>query len=73
MHFVFLLARIYPYWAIPLVAVLAQIAIFFRRRRHALLYSVVGLMGLLFLGLLAWAFFRGDLHSDEWVRALLGD
>lgn len=72
MNFVYLMARIYPYWALALAMVLFQLAIFFRRRQSPVQYSLLGGIALLGLGILAWFYFRGDLYSDDWVRYLSG-
>jgi TctA family transporter len=72
MHFIFLLARIYPFWALPMAIVLAQLAIFFRRRESGLQYSSMAGVVLLTAGIFAWFFFRGDIHSDDWVRTIFG-
>jgi hypothetical protein len=72
MSFVYLLARIYPYWALALGMVLFQLAVFFRRRQSSVQYSLLGAIGFLGLGILAWFYFRGDLHSDDWVRYMTG-
>lgn len=73
MHFVYLLARIYPYWALPCALIFAQLFYFFRRRNSPLRFSVLGCIVFLMGGLIAWIVFRGDLHSDHWVRAVVGD
>lgn len=72
MHLLFLLARIYPYWALALIIVLLQLAIFFRRRKSPNQYTLGFVAGLLGIGIVAWFALRGDLHSDEWVRYLTG-
>jgi TctA family transporter len=72
MSTVFLLARIYPYWALALVLVLFQLFVFYKRRKHPLRFSVLGMMVFLVIGIFAWFIFRGDLNSDDWVRSLIG-
>jgi hypothetical protein len=71
MHLLFLLARIYPFVAFSLAFVMWHLALFFFRRRNRLHMifssSVVGLV----ISGGVWIYFRGDLHSDEWVRFLL--
>jgi hypothetical protein len=72
MSFIFLLARIYPYWALALCMVLFQLFVFFRRRKASFQYTLAGLIALLGAGIVAWFVFRGDIHSDEWVRYVTG-
>ena len=73
MHVIFLLARVYPYWALAVSIVLLQIAVFYRRRDNKLQWTFVGIAGGLMLGVLAWFVFRGDIHSDSWVRFFTGN
>jgi TctA family transporter len=72
MHLVYLLARVYPYLALAVSIVLVQLAIFFRRRKSSTQWTCLGVAGVLMLGVVAWFFFRGDLHSDDWVRYVTG-
>lgn len=69
MHQVFFLARIYPYWALPLCLVLGQLTGLCRRRRYRARYLLGIALVVLLLSCGAWIYFRGDLHSDDWVRA----
>lgn len=68
MHQIFLLARVYPYWAIPLALVLGQLGIFFRRRKSRFQYTFWMLIAILMISSLAWLVMRGDRNADEWVR-----
>jgi hypothetical protein len=72
MHLIFLLARVYPYWALAVAILMLQVAIFYRRRKDKLQWTFVGVAGCLMLGILAWFIFRGDLYSDNWVRFVTG-
>jgi TctA family transporter len=72
MHYIFLLARVYPYWALPLTIVLVQLFIFFRRRKNPMRFTTGAGAVILVLGIFAWFIFRGDIHSDDWIRTLLG-
>lgn len=72
MHQIFFLARIFPYWALPLCLVLGQLAALSRRRRYRSRYPLALAMALLIASCAAWIFFRGDLYSDDWVRAIFG-
>jgi uncharacterized membrane protein len=71
MHVVFALARLYPFWAVPFAIVVAQLGLFFRRKARASQWSCWAVSFFLMLGVALWIAFRGDLHSDEWVRAIL--
>jgi len=70
MHLIFLAARILPYWAIPIALVCGQLAIHFTRRQSKVAYLWWGTVAGLFLTSGFWIFFRGDLHSDDWLRWL---
>ena len=72
MRYVFLLARLYPYWAIALIMVSWQLGAFFRRRSSP--YQNLCWVSIVFLslGFLGWFFFRGDLYSDAWLRKFGG-
>lgn len=72
MHLVFLLFRTYPYWAIPVALVFGHLGMHFARRGNLLRYFFWGSAAGMVLAALAWIGFRGDLHSDEWVRFLIG-
>jgi hypothetical protein len=68
MHHVFFLARIYPYWAIPLAAVFGQVGLYNRRRNFRMQYSFWSMAAILVLTSIAWIGFRGDYNADQWVR-----
>lgn len=72
MHLFYLAARTYPYWAVPVAIVFGQLGIHFMRRDSVLRFLFFGIAAGLVVGAFAWIFFRGDLHSDVWVRTLLG-
>jgi hypothetical protein len=72
MHSIFTLMRLYPFWSVPLAAIFVQLGIYFRRRTSSLQWSCFGMAGLLVLTALIWIVGRGDLHSDQWVRAVFG-
>lgn len=73
MRYLFLAFRTYPYWAIPVALVFGQIGIHFRRRQSLYFAFWFGIsFGLIVVGA-GWVFFRGDLHSDQWLRWVLGD
>lgn len=72
MHWLFSTLRFFPYWALPLVLVFFETGVYFKRRllkkRQLLCWAVSG--GLILL-IGVWFFYRGDLHSDRWVRNFL--
>ena len=72
MHLVYMLMRFYPFWALSLAIVFVEIAWHFHRGRKPIQYSFWA--GALFFVVttLCWLIFRGDLHSDQWVRSMFG-
>ena len=70
MHTVFLLARTYPYWSIPVGVIFWQVGVHFMHRRSKLRYTFWGAAGIIFLTAVAWIGFRGDKYAEEWVRTL---
>jgi hypothetical protein len=72
MHHFFTIARIYPYWAFPLAIVLAELGIFFKRRKNStrsyFCWASVVVLG---IGFFLWFYYRGDLNSDQWVRSMV--
>lgn len=71
MHSLFVLLRFYPYWALPAAFVIVELGMHYRRRKQKTQWVVFGISGVLSLTSLLWIVFRGDLHSDRWVRILL--
>jgi drug/metabolite transporter (DMT)-like permease len=72
MHFVYLAVRIFPYWALPLAVVIFQLGTFYHRRRNKLRWACGAAIGFLGLMTLLWFIFGGYMHSDQWVRTVLG-
>jgi hypothetical protein len=73
MHWVFALARFAPYWVLPIVLVLWETGVYFKRRNKRKSQWICWLSGgalVILIGL--WFYFRGDLYSDEWVRLVFG-
>lgn len=69
MHLLFAIVRYFPLWALPIGFLSFELGIALKRRGYRasgvlLLVNCVALVAL--SG--AWIFFRGDRHSDEWVR-----
>ena len=73
MNIIYGTVRLYPFWAIPLCFVLFQLGNHFRRKGNKLGRVLWGLIVVIIVLLAVWAFFRGDLHSDQWVRAVFND
>ena len=72
MHLIFLMARIYPFWAIPCSYLMFELGTFFRRRESPYRFLFWGGLVLFSSTVLLWGIYRGDLNSDIWVKALLG-
>lgn len=74
MTFIFSVVRFFPYWGLPIVLVLGETALFAKRRRRTKLMYGCLLFVLIFISMImAWFYFRGDLHSDDWVKGLFGE
>jgi hypothetical protein len=74
MHVLFTLARLFPYWALVVAFALIELGVFFKRRRKRGKQWGCWLVALLFVGLIvAWFYWRGDLHADKWIRAWFVD
>jgi hypothetical protein len=71
LHFIFTLARIYPAWAVPIAFIFFELGIYYRRKNSRMQYYLWGLVVLQLLLLLLWIIFRGDIHSDQWIRAFI--
>ena len=70
-HFLFLLMRLLPFWSFPSALISFQLALHFRRKLSPW-YRLLALVALALLSMLgAWIYYRGDLHSDAWVRTIL--
>ncbi|MGK5084301.1 hypothetical protein WDW37_13475 [Bdellovibrionota bacterium FG-1] len=70
-HFLFVLAKVFPYLAAGVIIVLAQVWSFYRRRGSKLQYPVFAFAAFLGLLIILWAVFRGDMNSDRWMREAL--
>ena len=53
-HLLLVLYRIYPYWAFPLIIILIEVGIFFRRKQKDVQYLFWGSCGLLGVGIILW-------------------
>lgn len=71
MHFLYTLGRLYPYWALPIILILGEVGIFFKRKGSRVEYYFWISASILSLGVIAWLIFRGDVNSDKWVTHLL--
>jgi len=72
MHIVYALARTYAYWALPVAFVVAEIGLFFRRRKSPIQYYCWTAVGFIGFTWILWIALRGDLNSDTWLRSLIG-
>lgn len=71
MYIIFALARYFPFWGLVVALIFWELGRYFRRYGLGLQYSCF-FMALVFLGAVgAWIYFRGDIHSDQWVRDFL--
>jgi hypothetical protein len=69
MHVIFTLVRLLPYWVLTLAFAFVEFGVFFKRRRHRVKqFACWTVAALLLATIVAWFVFRGDLHSDAWVR-----
>lgn len=71
MNFLYTALRIYPYWAIPLAFIFFEIGIVLKRRHIKKAWIPMVLAVAIGITCLVWIFYRGDLHSDRWIKALL--
>lgn len=71
MHFLYSLVQFLPYWAIPLVLISAELAIHFRRKKALAQWYCVAFGFLMIVLTILWFVYRGDIHSDAWVRFFL--
>jgi hypothetical protein len=74
MNFLFSVVRFFPYWALPVVLVLAETALFAKRRnRRKLMWGCVFFV-FVFLGVIgSWFIYRGDVNSNQWVKDFVGE
>ena len=68
MHLLFLLLRIYPYWALPCAFVVAEVGVFFRRKKSPVQFIAWLAVLTLIVSSVLWIVNRGDLNSDKWLR-----
>ncbi len=72
MHTIYTLARLFPYWALPVAFLVAELGWYFRRKRSASQHFCWLTTVTLVVTAISWIAFRGDLHSDRWVRLVFG-
>jgi hypothetical protein len=70
MHWIFAAVRFFPYAALPLVLIFYELGMHFRRRgmRKGFLFAWA-IAGFFVLLTGVWFAFRGEIHSDAWVRS----
>ncbi|OFZ69491.1 MAG: hypothetical protein A3K03_00760 [Bdellovibrionales bacterium RIFOXYD1_FULL_44_7] len=67
----FSLVRFFPYWGLPVMIVCAELAWYYHRKRDSTQYIFWGFAAVITVLIVCWIGFRGDLYSDQWVRAAL--
>lgn len=72
MHSFFFLAHYYPVLAVCMCTVIGQIGYFYRRKKDPIEYACWAMIAIFGITTLLWVYFRGDLHSDLWVRKIIG-
>lgn len=72
MLYLYTALKVYPFWAIPIAMILAELAIFLKRRRSPSQFPFWSLVSFFLITSLLWFVFRGDIYSDQWVKTLSG-
>lgn len=67
---IFIMARTTPYWALPLIIVLVDLMIYYRRKRAHGTYVCAGAIIMLLCMTVGWIAARGDLYSDQWLKII---
>lgn len=68
MHIVFALVRFFPFWGLMAALIFFEFGRSFRHKDSKLQYSFFFGSVLFFALVVCWFYFRGDVHSDTWVR-----
>ena len=68
MHWLYMLARYYPFLGLALVGSFIQIGVFYRRKGSKVSWLLWVLALATFGTVAAWFFMEGYRYSDEWVR-----
>jgi hypothetical protein len=71
MHLIYAAVRFFPWWALPAAFVLGELGIYLRRKRSRTQRFCWAAVSVLVALSVCWFFFRGDLHSDNWVRTVV--
>ena len=72
MRWLYVLARFYPFWALPTAFILGEFGMFFFRRGQSRYRFFFGMVGFLLVTTVLWFILRGDLNSDNWVKGMIG-
>ncbi|MGE0616089.1 MAG: hypothetical protein AB7P04_10650 [Bacteriovoracia bacterium] len=72
MVLIYAAVRFFPYWAVPLAIVLADIGLYFRRKKSRTQWFFWFTTGLCLLLTLIWFIYRGDMNSDRWLDQFFG-
>ncbi len=69
MFLIYLLARLYPYWAVPIAVVFVEMGMYYRRKKNKNMQAAAWFISAyLVFSSLIWVLFRGDQNSDIWIR-----
>jgi hypothetical protein len=70
MSFLFLLIKLYPLFGLAMAILCFDLTRTYRRKANSI-WLGFGIFTILFiLSVVAWVYFRGDLHSQEWFNAI---
>ena len=72
MYYLFFLAKVYPVFALSCAFVIAELGLYFHRKKGRTRYYCWGISFLLVASAVCWFVFRGDLNSDQWIGRLIG-
>ena len=68
MHNIHLFLRIFPFVAFAIILTSIQFGLFFRRKNSVNQWYAFGIATFFAILTVLWIVYRGDLHSDRWVR-----
>jgi 4-hydroxybenzoate polyprenyltransferase len=71
-HFIYVIAHLYPVAAIPAALGAVQLAFHFKRQKRRPPMVFLFMFALFcVLTTAVWIFFRGDLHAQHWVKMVV--
>ena len=72
MRFIYLSIKFFPYWAIPMILILGEMAYIFRRRgNHAVKWRMLGAAGFFAILVALFFIFRWDMTLFPFIRNLV--